>query len=152
MNKREQQACKFICSKYLYKSSVNVVGSAWYRNRTHVESLEGYYATTTPEVLVYKDSDCRKHYGFKPFWSKVFLKLSNQTSSSASFWNQTHVTCLEVCYATTTWMMLGNSHMEEGEHQGCTFFCNQYHCKIFIIVIASESYGNRTHVNSLEGY
>ena len=70
MKKGEQQACKFICNKYHYKSSVNVVGSASYGNRTHVESLEGYYATTTPEVLVYKDSDCWKNYGPKPFLSK----------------------------------------------------------------------------------
>ena len=80
------------------------------------------------------------------------MKNSNQNWSSASYLNQTHVNCFLVCYATTTSKMLRNSHMEKGEHQGCIFFCNKSHCRLSVSVKASASYGNRTHVNILEGY
>ena len=137
----EQQAPKLLCNKYLWKISVNVIGSASYENRTHAKSLksyyattsstmlgnsyvkegeprdwqricmkwwwqkfthpyvfasygnwtlfntlEGYYSTTTPTLLVDSDLNCWKQFGFKPFWSKVFLKFSHQTWSSASCW------------------------------------------------------------------
>ena len=103
-------------------------------------------------MLVYSDLDSRNLYGFKPSWRKVSLKNSHQTWSSASSWNWTHVNCLEMCCATTTSTMLLNSDTGKGQHQGCIFFCNKYQCKISIKVVASASYGNRTHVNSSEGY
>ena len=80
------------------------------------------------------------------------MKNANQAWSSASYWNQTYVNCWEVCSATTKSTMLSNSHMEEGEHQGGIFFCNRCHCINSINVGPSASYGNRTHVHSLEGY
>ena len=99
-------------------------------------------------MLVYSDSDGRKHYGFKPLWSIFFCKNCNETWSSASYLNQTHVNCLEVCYATTISTMLRNSHIEKGQHQGFIIFCNKYHSKNSINVIASVSYGTLTHVKN----
>ena len=178
--KGQHQGCIFFCNKYHCKISIKVLASASYGNRTHVNSLKGYYATitptmlvysvpdgrkhyglkrflsevywkvsdpvsssvsygtltflktlegnyatTTPTVLVYSDLDGRNLYGFKPSWGKVLLKNSNQTWSSASCWNWTHVNCLEMCCATTTSMMLLNPDTGNGEHRSCTFFCNK---------------------------
>ena len=62
MEEGEQPGCIFFRIEYQRKISVNVVAFASYGNGTHVNSLEGYYATTTPTVLVYSDSDGRKGY------------------------------------------------------------------------------------------
>ena len=62
MEEGEQPGCILFCNKYQRKTSVNVIAFASYGNGTYVNSLEGYYATTTPTVLVYSDSDGRKDY------------------------------------------------------------------------------------------
>ena len=48
MEELEQPGCIFFCNKYQRKISVNVLAFASYANGTHVNSLEVYYATTTP--------------------------------------------------------------------------------------------------------
>ena len=62
MEEGEQMGCIFFCNKYQRKISVNVITFSWYGKGTHVNSLEGYTATTTPTVLVYSDSDGLKDY------------------------------------------------------------------------------------------
>ena len=149
---RKHYGLKRFLSEVYWKVSDPVSSSVSYGTLTFLKTLEGNYATTTPTVLVYSDLDGRNLYGFKPFWRKVLLKNSNQTWSSASCWNWTHVNCLEMCCATTTSRMLLNPDTGKGEHRSCIFFCNESNCKISIKVVASASYGNRTHVNSLESY
>ena len=129
-----------------------MITSASCGKRTHVYRLEGYRATTSSMMLVSLNSDGRKHYVLKPFWSMVYWKGSNPVCYFASFGNRTHVNSSEGCYVTTTPMMLLNSVMEEGQQTGCFFFCNKYQRKISVNVIASASYKHRTHINSLEGY
>ena len=148
----EQPGCIFFRNIYQRKISVNVIAFASYGNGTHVNSLEGYYATTTPTVLAYSDSYGRKDYEVSPFWSKVFLRNFIQTSISAHYWNRTHMNSLERYYAPTTPMMLLHSQKEKGEQHGCAHFCNKYHRKFSINVMASASYGNRTNINKLGGY
>ena len=63
MEEGEQPGFIFFCNKYQGKISVNVLAFASYGNGTHVNSLEGYYSTTTSTVLVYSDSDGRIDYG-----------------------------------------------------------------------------------------
>ena len=90
-----------------------MITSASYGKRTHVYGLEGYRATTLSTMLVSLNSDGRKHYVPKPFWSMVYWKDSNRVCYFASYGNRTHVNSLEVYYATTTTMMLLNSVMEK---------------------------------------
>ena len=122
---RKHYGLKRFLSEVYWKVSDPVSSSVSYGTLTFLKTLEGNYATTTPTVLVYSNLDGRNLYGFKSSWRKVFLKISNQTWSSASCWNWTHVNCLEMCCATTTSMMLLNSDTGKGGHQGCIFFCNK---------------------------
>ena len=147
-NSRVEDSSVTKCKKVF----IDVISSACYRKRTHVYGLEGYCAITSSTMLVSLNSDGRKHYVPKPFWSMVYWKDSNPVCYFASYGNRTHVNSLEGCYVTTTPMMLLNCVMEEGEQPGCIFFCNKYQRKISVNVIAFASYGNGTHVNSLEVY
>ena len=63
---------------------MNVLASASYGSRTRVNSLVGYYATTTPTMLVYSVPYGRKFYGLKRFLSEFYWKVSDPVSSSVS--------------------------------------------------------------------
>ena len=140
---RKYYGLKRFLREFYWKVSDPVSSSVSYVTLTHVKSLEGYYGTTTPTVLVHSDMDGRNHYGFRLFWSKTFSKQSNQTGSFASYWNRTNINRFEGYYATTAPKLLLNFDME-GEEQALELFCNKYHCKISVNAIGSASYGNRT--------
>ena len=75
MEKGEYQGCVFFCDKDYCKIAVIFIASTSYENRTLVNSLEVYYVTTTPTMLVNADLDGRKHFGLKPFLRKYFGKI-----------------------------------------------------------------------------
>ena len=89
---------------------------ASYGNQTHVNSLEGYYATTTPTMLTWtlvkiqgvtllfcqkliddRRAECRE---------KTLHQNNRQWITIVSYGNRTHVKNLEGYYATTTPTML----------------------------------------------
>ena len=84
---RKHYGLKRFLSEVYWKVSYPVSSSVSYGTLTFLKTLGGNYATTTPTVLVYSDLDGRNLYGYKPFWRKVFLKISNQTWIFASCWN-----------------------------------------------------------------
>ena len=145
---------------------------ASYENRTHVNSLEGYYANTTPTMLTWT---LVKIQGVTVLFCQKLIddlraKCRERTQHQnihwrmtiASYGNRTHVNSFEGYYATTTPTMLTWTLVKI---QGVTvLFCQKLiddlrakcrertqHQNIYWRM-AIASYGNRTHVNSLEGY
>ena len=146
---------------------------ASYGNRTHVNSLEGYYATTTTTMLTsrvvitqwetvllcQKLIDDRR---LKKCREKTLHQNNRQRITIASYGNRTHVNSLEGYYATTTPTMLTSRVVIKQVET--VLFCQKLiedrrakcreraqHQNIYWRMTIA-SYGNRTHVNSLEGY
>ena len=136
-------------------------------NRTHVNSLEGYYATTTPTMLTsrvvikqwetnwlkigeqsaererstktFTDGWQLHRTGIEPMskaWKATMLQL-HQRCSHQELWlyNEKRSSCVK------NWLTIGEKKCREKTlHQN-----NRQRITI-------ASYGNRTHVNSLEGF
>ena len=102
--------------KTLHQNSRQRITIASYGNRTHVNSFEGYYATTTPTMLTWTLVKiqgvtvlfCQKLIG--DLRAKCRERTQHQNiywrMTIASYGNRTHVKSLEGYYATTTPTML----------------------------------------------
>ena len=134
---------------------------ASYGNRTHVNSLEGYYATTTPTMLT-------SRVVIKQ-WETNWLKIGEQsaerersTKTIANGW-QLHRTGIEPmskawkatmlplhqrCSHQELWLNNENKLIEDRRAKCRERTQHQNNRQRMTIA----SYGNRTHVNSLEGY
>ena len=148
--KGQHQGCIFFCNKYHCKISIKVLASASYGNRTNVNSLEGYYATITPTMLVYSVPDGLKHYGLKRFLSEVYWKVSDPVSSSVSYGTLTFLETLEGNYATTTPTVLVYSDLDGRNLYGFKPFWRKVLLKNSNQTGFSASCWNWTHVNCLE--
>ena len=142
----------FFCDRYHCKNSINVLASASYGSRAHVNSLEGYYATTTPTMLVHSDPHGRKYYGLKRFLSEFYWKVPDPVSSSVSYVTLTHVKSLEGYYATNTPTVLVHSDMDNRNHYGFRLFGSKTFSKQSNQTGSFASYWNRTDLNRFEGY
>ena len=144
---------------------------ASYRNRTHVNSLEGCYATTTPTMLKRFTIEEMNFRTFNHgFFLTHFLSVTarkNQKNSvrkrNKFFANQTNFfSLIESC---RFWFVTSKGQWEFKKRQEFTiawYFVPLTHTivmfslslKINILLPpfwVYASYGNRTHVNSLEG-
>ena len=158
--------------KTLHQNNRQRMTIATYGNQTHVNSLEGYYATTTPTMLTSRVViiqwetvllcqnliDDRR----KKCREKTLHQNNRQWFTIAWYGNRTHVNNLEGYYATTTPTMLTWTLVNI---QGVTvLFCEKLiddrtaKCRERMLHqnnrqrITIASYRKRTHVNSLEGY
>ena len=145
---------------------------ASYGNRIRVNSFEGYYATTTPTmltwifVIIQWETVLLRQKLFDNRTAKAQRKNAalkqSPTDDNVSYGNGTHIKSLEGYYATTTPRMLTWTLVKI---QGVTvLFCQKLiddrkaksrertqHQNIYWRMTIA-SYGNRTRVNSLEGY
>ena len=164
---RSEKKCR---EKMLHQNNRQRITIASYGNRTHVNSLEGYYATTTPTMLTWT---LVKIQGVTVLFCQKLIddrraKFRERTQHRNNYWrmtiasygNRTHVNSLKGYYATTTPTILTSCDysMRNSPLVSKTDWRSEKKCRGKTLHQKSRQritiawYGNRTHVNCLEGY
>ena len=112
MDGRNRYGFRLFGSKTFSKQSNQTGSFASYWIRTHINSFDGYYATTASSMLLNSDMEGEQQ-AFKTFCNKYHCKISVNTVGSASYGNRTHVKNLKGYYTTSSSTMLVNSYVKK---------------------------------------